>query len=463
MRITSYADFEREFGGLDAASEASYAIQQFFLNGGTEAYVVRVGTAPIQDGLPCLMPGDPAEMRVFAGRRIRGAPVEDPGTWGNFLRLEVDYDTLTLPNTSLDPDGILTQGELFNLTISEVELRDGRTFVRQTETFRNLTVRPGARNNAIAVINEGSKLVQLERTGAAAIPLPPARPAVTGTVSDTLPSPPLVPPNTPETRPDRRSPGAAGPLPAINRTLTLNYGGAAPRSRLRLRTPVPRSGHSRQLSPTTRCSRAPRSRWPAGASTSTWAAAERLQSGGDGQLRRSRLLTQRLRSGMLKERTGAGQPSSVRSRMSLTGDGADSGALTEPALRGVRANKTGLFALEDADLFNILCVPAAAELGANDMRAFYTAAEAYCEERRSFLIIDIPEATDDLDAMQTWLTQNTNLRHRNAAAYFPRLRIADPLQQNRLEGRGPSGTMAGLYAATDAARGVKIFPRSGPP
>ena len=32
------------------------------------------------------------------------------------------------------------------------------------------------------------------------------------------------------------------------------------------------------------------------------------------------------------------------------------------ALTGIRANKTGLYALEEADLFNILCIPAAAGL-----------------------------------------------------------------------------------------------------
>ena len=88
------------------------------------------------------MPAPPPRCASIAGRLIRGVPVADPGIWGNFVRLEVDYDTLTLPNASLDPDGILTQVELFNLTISEVELRDGRTFLRQTETFRNLTMRP---------------------------------------------------------------------------------------------------------------------------------------------------------------------------------------------------------------------------------------------------------------------------------------------------------------------------------
>ena len=42
VQLFSMGDFGREFGGLDANSEASYAIQQFFLNGGTEAWAVRV-------------------------------------------------------------------------------------------------------------------------------------------------------------------------------------------------------------------------------------------------------------------------------------------------------------------------------------------------------------------------------------------------------------------------------------
>ena len=41
-QITSPEAFTRIFGGLDQRSEASYAIQQFFLNGGRTAWVVRV-------------------------------------------------------------------------------------------------------------------------------------------------------------------------------------------------------------------------------------------------------------------------------------------------------------------------------------------------------------------------------------------------------------------------------------
>jgi phage tail sheath protein FI len=40
--IQGMTDFGRVFGGLDDRSEASYAIAQFFLNGGQECYVVRV-------------------------------------------------------------------------------------------------------------------------------------------------------------------------------------------------------------------------------------------------------------------------------------------------------------------------------------------------------------------------------------------------------------------------------------
>ena len=41
VRIFNFGDFERAFGGLDRDSEVSYAVSQFFLNGGTDAYVVR--------------------------------------------------------------------------------------------------------------------------------------------------------------------------------------------------------------------------------------------------------------------------------------------------------------------------------------------------------------------------------------------------------------------------------------
>src|SRR5688572_33288413 len=46
VQCLSFADFENEFGGVHTLSAASYAVKQFFQNGGSEALVVRV----INDG-----------------------------------------------------------------------------------------------------------------------------------------------------------------------------------------------------------------------------------------------------------------------------------------------------------------------------------------------------------------------------------------------------------------------------
>src|SRR5436189_2370667 len=42
VKVTSFAEFERAFGGVDARGEAGFAVQQYYLNGGRVAWVVRV-------------------------------------------------------------------------------------------------------------------------------------------------------------------------------------------------------------------------------------------------------------------------------------------------------------------------------------------------------------------------------------------------------------------------------------
>jgi hypothetical protein len=136
------------------------------------------------------------------------------------------------------------------------------------------------------------------------------------------------------------------------------------------------------------------------------------------------------------------------------GLGADGVLPGAAELQGLLANKTGLYALEDVDLFNIFCIPRAADLGASDMQAVVAAAEAYCEARRAFMIVDIPQTVPDPPGMQAWMAANDSLRDKNAAVYFPRTLVPDPLNAFRLRNLAASGTMAGLYAATDASRGV---------
>jgi phage tail sheath protein FI len=47
-----------------------------------------------------------------------------------------------------------------------------------------------------------------------------------------------------------------------------------------------------------------------------------------------------------------------------------------------------------------------------------------------------------------------NLRDENAAIYFPRLKLADPRRDNQLSTFVPCGVIAGVWARTDAQRGV---------
>ena len=42
VRITSFADYQRSHGGLDSRSLLGYAVRQFFENGGSDAYVLRI-------------------------------------------------------------------------------------------------------------------------------------------------------------------------------------------------------------------------------------------------------------------------------------------------------------------------------------------------------------------------------------------------------------------------------------
>ena len=40
--VNSFTDFERDFGGLWVDSSMSYAIKDFFMNGGSKAIVIRI-------------------------------------------------------------------------------------------------------------------------------------------------------------------------------------------------------------------------------------------------------------------------------------------------------------------------------------------------------------------------------------------------------------------------------------
>jgi phage tail sheath protein FI len=134
--VNSYGDFERTFGGLWLESALGFAVRDFFLNGGGQAIIVR-----------CYRPDGPA--RTTAMMTIDGGLVLEaasPGSWGNELRVRIDYDTRPLPDGTPDPD-------LFNLTVKDVGT--GRV-----EIFRNVTVIPGDARRVDTVLENDSLLLR---------------------------------------------------------------------------------------------------------------------------------------------------------------------------------------------------------------------------------------------------------------------------------------------------------------
>ena len=87
VRVTSMEDFNRRFGGIHRDSEASYALQQYGLNGGQIAWVVRVaGGTPIAAQLRLQAGGSPAGGAITIDAR-------SPGRWGLNLQGGVDHMT----------------------------------------------------------------------------------------------------------------------------------------------------------------------------------------------------------------------------------------------------------------------------------------------------------------------------------------------------------------------------------
>lgn len=459
VQLLSVADFEREYGGLDRSSEASYAVQQFFLNGGTEAWVVRIGQpGPVGGAITATTAAAVGTLTDFtgatnileftAGRRIRGASAFNPGDWGNFLRVEVEHNDASAE-------------AIFNLFISEVAITGNRTTVLQTETFRNLTMEPDTPNYAVEVVNQGSRLIQLRRLTALNVFTPPA---ANGTIGADIAIP---------------APGLIASIDDINVTLTI--GAAVPGMPVTLTIPGSAATGSFVA-------------WAAGLQTAlrnagtdpginpehrayfTGATVEII---GNGTATNPRRFVVRAGKGAQPYdpaaelsfagadvgNYGLGAPTFTGPQQfvpnTVTGD---NGTIVDPAtgvymvpasaFRGNALAKTGLYAIDDMDLVNIISIPDAPRLGTAGALSVYAEAIIYAESRRSMIIVDIPDSVVTIDQMHTWLADNESLRHPNSAVYYPRTFTPDPLNQNRQRSLASSGTIGGLWARTDTARGV---------
>lgn len=565
VRSFSFADFERGFGGLAVDSPLSYAVLQFFQNGGTDAYIVRVAqnAAAARTVLRRLTAAGDVALQIDA---------ISEGTWGNDLRVSVDYDTIN-------------PASLFNLTVLELVDQNGSLVPGRVEVFRNLSMNSFASRYAERTINAGSELVRATRVGAmstaagvsvtgnvaTAAALDPLLAMARGRIAYVLngqgpfeidvhstTSPLFVAADTLDTRLQnlatriaadavaRLGAGAlAGAHGAGDHFVTFTTGATGERAAISFlnasadnvapmfRMGLANGGRETEGAATMRPAQsgttggvlgaapdtlAPAltatalgtvrveimrgtlvspvatvdiALWGAGSGTPVVATPTTVQGVLDAingaiartpQLagaqaavidRRLRLQTAPgaepnawLRFAAAGADTSADEinlvaldadenlahyaPGSGIATLAQSGvvPGNNGTAPTPAEFRGSQAAKTGLYALETVDLFNILCLPDVEDA------AVLSEALAYCERRRSMMLIDIPATVDTLAEAQAWLTANAGLRSRNSAAYFPRFRAPDPLQNSNVRAFPNSGAMAGLYARTDAERGV---------
>lgn len=154
--INSYSDYERIFGGLDAGSRTSYAVRDCYLNGGSQAVIVRLyhGDSAHPEKSTAMVAVDNVKLQAASW-----------GKWGANLRLSVDTTNI-LPAAATQLG--VAANKIFSITVQDASPGG------LTETFSNVTLVESSRR-LDKVLADSSRLVRWQDGqaigGAAAVPL----------------------------------------------------------------------------------------------------------------------------------------------------------------------------------------------------------------------------------------------------------------------------------------------------
>ncbi len=544
VRIQNFGDFERQYGGLNRDSLVSYSVKQFFLNGGSDAYVVRVSKG--------------SEIAKITLKDHSGTPVlhvmaYSPGIWGNEIGLDVDYNTRN-PESE------------FNLIVTRYETRNNESVPAEVERHINLSMNASSPTYAVDVVKTSSKLINLERIDGlnfvekgwclsgnlstlpdmsecdenisgvlngdkpftirlASIPVDIS--ALFSVLNDAITVAGLanqIIVNRANARGEDSQNGnfiklVANGDPASNERSSIEIfkspsktvankiklglaNGGRERDGSSLHRPVVTGTSSGDLSDILDLNAQISGSISISVMnkgslseilSSTIISIESINPGPDLPMKLQEAIRDvknpstkgaivQLSGPFLRIVTSADTPNAVISIVDplnlLFGTnaylnvqqyrlgtgisygaqieavrGLDGGLPTATEILGKPIDKTGIYALEDVDLFNILCIPETSIiLGPGDPDiAIISEATAFCEQRRAFFIID-PNPRKSKTDIAVWSEKASVSR--NAAVFFPQIRISDPLNEYRFRDMPPSGAIAGIFARTDSQRGI---------
>lgn len=400
VTLTSFADFERQFGGISADSPVSYAVSQFFANGGNVAIVVRAAAAGTGASASQALASTDSQATATA----LTLTATEPGAWGDALRATVNYGTAAPTST-------------FNLTVFDT----GGTI---SESYSNLSMSSSDPQYVTSVVNAGSAVVSAAATGS-------GRPDPSGTVSKDFPT----------TLPDLTQSFQVA-IGATQHDVTIYQspadGASPPATVAELATLFERKLRALPDAPGKR----------AFGGLRVYAVGQKIQvvAGSSDPADTVRF------SGT--EANNLGLEGTVHPpAFALTG-GTDAGAPSPTDLIGSEAAKTGIQALRDVLDVNLLCLPELATYSDTvQATTVISAAESLCQDKRMFLIVDAPASWTTLDTARAHLSDFDPVRNDHAALYFPALEAVDPLT-GRLREFPPCGVVAGIMARTDSQRGV---------
>ncbi len=469
IRLQNFGDFERSFGGLSQTSSLSYSVLHFFANGGGEAFVIRVPADQAVAADTTLLQNNAAATVSLTLTSLSS------GLASNDLFAEIDaFGIAANPFAPGPAPTPLHDKKRFNLTITD-------RLTGRVERFGNLTTASANARFAPTVVNDigtGSKLVKLTMAA-----IDTDGPQANGSVYTigTAPVTGAVFASDISLRLSVTIRDAAGAVDTVNSITNLDVvvfasGSAPPVSPLEL---------SNRLA--IALNEAIRANDPA--RTTMEGAGIEVAPFEGGTLLRLRVTppgpvkpTRRINDATVTITDPAAGTSFLAtytlvqvlanpSRYQLGADYASSqvsaataGDDGDPNGQPLTATfKTAITGLDGPDpFFNTLCLPDLVRPSATDPAALhhtsapsiYGEAALICQKKFAFLLIDPPPNVTSVGAAEAWKSTGLPFQSSHAGAWFPNIRVDDPLEPGAIRNHPPSGAVAGVMARTDGQVGV---------